>query len=250
MEPMDRPRRQATVPLAPPQPSARPLSAAGGAPLLPEPAGGLRAVDQSLEALSAILAAEGQLENTILVFTSDNGFNYGKHPATKGDTHEASLRVPLVFAGPGIAAGQQEQAIALNTDLLPTLAEFAGAPLAAPLEGRSLVPFLRGEEPSGWRREFPIEFTPAGPTGSPPAFRGVRSSFPNGAVWKYVEYPTENVTKLYHVTADPHELRNPADSTDPAVQAARASLAERLRATTPRWSPNRGGEGATAEGRA
>jgi hypothetical protein len=92
--------------------------------------------------------------NTYLFFTSDNGFHLGVHPG-KGTPAETDIRVPLVVVGPGVVAGDDAH-FALNIDLAPTVAELAGIAPPDPVDGRSLVPLLRGADPP-WRDSFTVE---------------------------------------------------------------------------------------------
>src|SRR5215211_7656647 len=118
------------------------------------------AVDEMVGALLEELEAAGELDNTYIFFTSDNGWFQGEHriQSTKNRPYEESARVPLFVRGPGIPAGTNTDKLALNTDLAPTFAELAGASFAA--DGRSLAPLLRGEEPASWRSSVLLEKLP------------------------------------------------------------------------------------------
>ena len=84
-------------------------------------------------------------DNTVVVFASDNGLALGAHGLMgKQNLYEESVRVPLVFAGPGVPAGVRSDALVTLQDVFPTLAEMAGVPIPPTVEGRSLVPVLRG----------------------------------------------------------------------------------------------------------
>ncbi|MDP9363610.1 MAG: sulfatase, partial [Chloroflexota bacterium] len=119
----------------------------------------LLAVDDMVAALVDALRAGGALDDTYVLLTSDNGFHQGEHrlPGGKGDPYEASIRVPLLVRGPGVAAGGTVGELALNVDLAPTLAELAGATAPGFVDGRSLVPLLAGEPPPAWRRALLVE---------------------------------------------------------------------------------------------
>ncbi len=176
----------------------------------------LRAVDEA-----------GLAERTYVIFTSDNGWMIGEHGLTsKMLPYEASIRVPLVVAGPGIAP-RVEPRIALNLDLAPTLLDLAGAPLPANLHGRSLAPLIRGESVP-WRDRFLYDF--------PVEEIGV---LPHATVrterWKYVRTedpaaPGGTFVELYDLATDPEERENRAASPDPSmVERELAEDLERLR---------------------
>ena len=163
-------------------------------------------VDEMLAALAEKLRASGELENTYIVFTSDNGFQLGAHRMDhgKGDAYEESVRVPLLVRGPGVPAGRRVDAMVLNIDLAPTLAELAGARAADFVDGRSFAPFLRGAPPKAWRKDFLVEHwvdeTDDG--AGIPAYAAVRT-----ADHLYVEYPT-NERELYDLKKDPYQMES------------------------------------------
>jgi N-acetylglucosamine-6-sulfatase len=116
-----------------------------------------------VEAVVTKLRNVGALENTYVVFTSDNGWHHGEHRIFNGkrQPYEESARVPLLVRGPGVGAGSTTDKLALNTDFFPTFMELAGAQTQTPsyVDGRSLRPVLDdsatpplGGPPSCWRR--------------------------------------------------------------------------------------------------
>lgn len=119
------------------------------------------AVDDLVASLVQTLQKHGQLDNTYIVFTSDNGFHLGQHrlPPGKQTAYDEDIRVPLVVRGPGVPAGQTQAAFALNLDLAPTYAQLAGATLPDFVDGRSLLPLLQNPSaaPADWRQEALIE---------------------------------------------------------------------------------------------
>src|SRR3712207_5356610 len=116
------------------------------------------AVDEMVGSLVDELEAAGELENTYIVFTSDNGWFQGEHriQSTKNRPYEEAARVPLFVRGPGVAAGTKTEKLALNTDFAPTFAALAGTTFPD-ADGRSLVPLLRGEEATPWRSAVLLE---------------------------------------------------------------------------------------------
>ena len=152
----------------------------------------LRALDDSVDSIVGELRASGQLDRTILVFTSDQGVFAGQHRITRGKNkpYEEALDVPLVIRGPGIVAGRTVAAPVANADLAPTLLDLAGvsiAPeLARPIDGVSLAPQLAGAVPDAGRA-IPIE----GRANVARARRGVKVASYVGVRTKrysYVEY--------------------------------------------------------------
>lgn len=119
----------------------------------------LQAVDDAIEKLYGTLQATGQLDNTYIVFASDNGFHLGNHrmPAGKQTPYEEDIHVPLIVRGPGIAAGTVINQIAGNTDLAPTFAQMAQVVPPDFMDGRSLLPLLQGTPPTMWRQVFLID---------------------------------------------------------------------------------------------
>src|SRR5918999_2860244 len=122
----------------------------------------LLAVDEGIVRVVAALREAGELEDTLVVFTSDNGFFHGEHrvPYGKVMVYEPSIRVPLVLRGPGVPAGERRRQLVTNADLAPTILEAAGAvPAGRVPDGRSLFPLL-GDRGLAWGRELLVEGAP------------------------------------------------------------------------------------------
>lgn len=117
------------------------------------------ALDDMVETLVNELQASGQLANTYVFFSSDNGWHQGEHrlPAGKSRLYEEDIRVPLSVRGPGIPAGRVIRKLSANVDLAPTFAALGG--VAAPdfVDGRSLVPLFKGPAPATWRQALLLE---------------------------------------------------------------------------------------------
>ncbi len=116
----------------------------------------LRAVDDLIGNVVAELASVGELDNTVIVFTSDNGMLSGEHRLTqKKFAYEESIRVPLVIAAPWSSLPQTRNEMVLNNDLAPTIADLADAsiPVSFDVDGRSLVPLLNAQPQADWQRK-------------------------------------------------------------------------------------------------
>lgn len=179
----------------------------------------LQAVDEAVAALIEALRDTGQLDNTFLVFTSDNGFHMGQHRLQPGKytPYEPDVHVPLLVRGPGVPAGGEVTALTSAVDLAPTFAALAGAALPVEPDGRSLVPFLQGQAPAAWRQAVLLEqfkVPPAPPDDEAvsdfPAHVGLRSES-----LKYVEYGNGE-REVYDLKKDPDELLNLWDRVPPA----------------------------------
>lgn len=177
-------------------------------------------MDAQFGRLFAALRAIGDHENTVIVFTSDQGLALGSHGLMgKQNLYEHSMGVPLIFAGPGIPRGQQRDAFVYLFDLLPTFCELAGLPVPEGIEGRSLAAVLRGEA-AGVRDAVFL------------AYRDVQRAVRVGA-WKLICYPQAGRMQLFNVEEDPGETR---DLSGEAGQEARVvRLVERLRAEQARY---------------
>lgn len=189
------------------------------------------AVDDSVGRVLDALERTGRLENTAVIFTSDNGFFLGEH--RRGDkrlAYEESIRIPLLVRLPGVARpGARIEKMALNIDVAPTLLDLAGAEIPETMQGRSLAPLLR-DTGADWRDSFLYEYFQEDWLPGLPDMLAVRTED-----WKYITYPGTPGTmeELYHLEKDRHELRNLA--ADPAytdrLAAMRAEL-QRLKRET------------------
>jgi len=179
----------------------------------------LLAVDDLVERLVDALAETGQLERTVILFTSDNGFLLGEHRIVdqKYYPYEESIRVPLILRGGGFPAGATATQQVSNIDLAPTIVALTGAKPRRVMDGRSLLP-LALEPAQGKDRTLLIEGVNAG-TGKP-SFQAVRDPR-----WLYAEYATGD-RELYDLVKDPLELRSRHAAA--ALAAVRTDLARRL----------------------
>src|SRR3712207_2066253 len=131
-----------------------------------------------------------QLSDTYAVFTSDNGLHLGVHRLEeKASAYEEAIRVPLLVRGPGVAQGVTRSQMALNNDLAPTFASWAGINPPDFVDGRALSPLLSARPPASWRTSFLVEHkSPANEfayANAIPAYDAVRTED-----YLYVEYKT------------------------------------------------------------
>ncbi len=167
----------------------------------------LLGVDDLVARLVLALRETGQLENTVVVFTSDNGFHLGEQGLRGKETpYEASIRVPLVIRYDALGvATRTESALIGNVDLAPTVLELAGVSVEHPFEGTSLAPLLRQEQPP-WRTSIEIEYR--GRSGGLPSFCQVR-----GTDWSYVQYE-DGREGYWDLARDPGQGSNLAETLD------------------------------------
>ncbi|HEX9945471.1 MAG TPA: sulfatase [Thermoanaerobaculia bacterium] len=179
----------------------------------------LLAVDDLVERLVNALADTGQLDSTVIVFTSDNGFLLGEHRILDQKYHpyEESIRVPLILRGGGFPAGVTAAQLVSNVDLAPTIVALAGAAPGRVMDGRPLLPLALDP---GLEKDRTLLIEGAGTGRDKPPFAAVR-----GSRWLYVEYATGD-RELYDLRTDPFELRSRHAA--PAQAAVRADLARRL----------------------
>lgn len=170
--------------------------------------GMVKRLDEALGRLLDALKSLDLLENTIILFTSDHGCHFKtRNGEYKRSCHESSIRVPTAFHGPGFQGKRIDELVSL-VDLPPTLLDAAGLPIPETMQGRSVMPLLRGET-SDWPQEVLIQISES------QVGRALRT-----ARWKYgVDAPDKDGNAdpsadyyvdqyLYDLQADPHELTN------------------------------------------
>ncbi len=214
----------------------------------------LQAVDEGIEKIVNTLKANGQLNNTYLFFTSDNGYHLGNHRMLEGKIapYEEELHLILEVRGPGVPAGKTLEHLVGNIDLAPTWAALGGATAGDFVDGRSLLPLLKiNPTPLGqWRHAFSLEYGPdpleektlsqtPTPQVNPPDDEVPDQDQVNATAMppdkkqklnipyfrgvrlqtmSYIEYRTGEV-ELYDLKADPYELNNLAPKADPKLLA-------------------------------
>jgi N-acetylglucosamine-6-sulfatase len=171
-------------------------------------------VGEALERMIYTLQETGELENTYIFFTSDNGWHMGQHRLIPGKwaPYEEDIRVPLIVRGPGVPAGESRAHMALNNDLALTFAALAGVTPPPFVDGRSLVPLIGAAPPppSEWRSAFLVEAA-KNPKRDRPPFRAVRTGR-----YLYVQYRSGE-QELYDLREDPYQLRSIHASARPAL---------------------------------
>jgi arylsulfatase A-like enzyme len=197
--------------------------------------GSLQAVDRGVAQLVGTLRRAGRLDDTLILFTSDNGWVQGQHriPGDKFVPYEESIRVPLILRGPGIPAGRVVDKQVSNVDLTPTLLDVAGGKPGRRMDGLSLLPFAR-DPAHAPERALPIEATGKlfAAEGFPQAYDTPYSGL-RTARWKYVRWSYGD-RELYDLRKDPYEMTNLA--ADPRY----ASTVKRLEAERQRLAHCRG----------
>jgi N-acetylglucosamine-6-sulfatase len=190
------------------------------------------AIEDGVGEILKALQQVGQLENTVLIFTSDNGYFYGEHGLSveRRLAYEESIRLPLLVRYPKIVKpGTVRDEFALNIDLAPTLLSLAGVNVPRDMQGRSLVPLLKGLKGlkgarPAWRNSFLLEYysDKVFPRIVQMGYKAVRNQR-----WKYIHYlELDGMDELYDLKADPFEMKNLAR--EPTAQAALAEMKREL----------------------
>jgi N-acetylglucosamine-6-sulfatase len=169
----------------------------------------LASADEGMGELFKALEETGQLDNTIVVLTSDHGYFYSEHGLGRERrlAYEETARVPFFIRYPPlIQAGSKVDEFVLSVDDAPSLLELAGVDVPDNLHGRSFVPLLKGETPADWRKSFLIEYysDTVMPRLVKMGYKAVRTER-----WKYIHYvDLEDVDELYDLQSDPYEMKN------------------------------------------
>ncbi|HTL30289.1 MAG TPA: sulfatase [Tepidisphaeraceae bacterium] len=182
----------------------------------------LTAVDDGVGEIVQTLKDQGQLDNTMILYTSDNGYFMGEHK--RGDkrlAYEESIRIPWVMRyTPMIKPGSTVDRMVLNIDVAPTICDLAGVKPAETMQGMSLVPLMQGKT-DGWRKsflyEYWVDFIP-----SIPEMIGVRTDD-----MILVKYPhIHDIDEMYDLKNDPKEMHNVAQ--DPKYAEKKKELEAEL----------------------
>ena len=200
-------------------------------------------LDHGVGRVVRALRETGAYENTMIVFTSDNGgalYHGARNGPLRGgkqDMYEGGLRVPTAVTWPGrVASGTRTEHIGLTMDLYPTLAEVAGARLTRPVDGRSLLPVLRdGAEPADDPRTLFWVRREGGP-----AYMGQAAYAVRRGPWKLLQNRPGEPFRLYHLGRDPREQTDVAADHPEQVEALSEALRRHIQAAgrVP-WQPPR-----------
>jgi arylsulfatase A-like enzyme len=168
------------------------------------------------------LERTNQLDDTYLIFTSDNSFHLGLHRIgeTKATPYVESHEVPFVVRGPGVPAGASFDELAANIDIGPTVLDLAGDKVPSWMDGRSLKPFFDGSAPRSWRRSLLIENMESPGKKVRPPYSGIRQRDE-----VYVEY-TSGGKEYYDLKKDPYQLENQPQDAPRAMKDKRSALKE------------------------
>jgi len=183
-------------------------------------------IDEHVGSVLDALEQSGQADNTVIVFSGDNGLAVGQHGLMgKQNLYDHSVRVPLIFAGPGVSAEGRTDAWCYLLDIFPTLCDLAGIPIPDSVEGRTLVPAIR-DPSAGIRDELFF--------GYKDVQRGVRVGS-----HKLIEYMVngKRTSQLFDLDSDPREATNLAGD------ERHADTLARLRKQLRRWESEFGDTG-------
>jgi len=188
----------------------------------------IASVDDNVGRVLDYLETSGLSENTIVVYTADNGFFLGDHGwFDKRFMYEESFRVPLMIRYPKkIVAGSVSRELVINADFAPTILDYAGLPAPADMQGRSLRPILEGKAPADWRKSVYYHYYEFPQPHHVHPHYGVRSDR-----HKLIHYYTLKEWELFDLQKDPHELKSVYDDPDYAqVREEMTKELKRLRA--------------------
>ncbi|MGH8193747.1 MAG: sulfatase family protein [Woeseiaceae bacterium] len=191
----------------------------------------IAAIDESVGAILDYLEREGLADNTLVVYTSDQGFYLGEHGwFDKRFMYEESLRTPLLMKLPGrIPAGSTSSAMVQNIDYAPTILEFAGVEIPAEIQGRSLAGIATGETPDDWRHSIYYQYFEYPGFHSVKRHYGVRSER-----YKLIHFYYDiDAWEFYDLAEDPHEMHNLID--DPDYQDRILDMKKELEALQTRY---------------
>ena len=165
----------------------------------------VQSVDDNVGRLLAYLDSAGLARNTMVIYTSDQGFFLGDHGMfDKRFMYEESIRMPFLVRWPaGIKPGTRSDAMGLNIDFAPTFLDVAGLPPNADMQGRSLVPVLRGRTPADWRASMYYRYYHDPGDHNTRAHYGVRTR-----THKLIYFPTKDQWELFDLVNDPYEIHN------------------------------------------
>jgi arylsulfatase A-like enzyme/dienelactone hydrolase len=188
------------------------------------------ALDEDIGRLLDYLDASGLARNTIVIYSSDQGWYLGEHGLfDKRWMYEESFRMPFLVRWPGVVRpGSVNRDLVQNIDFAPTLLDAAHVPVPVAMQGRSLVPLLEGRRPQDWRRSLYYQFYEDLGAHGVPRHCGVRTDR-----YAYIDFYRLGEQEMFDLAKDPLEVTSVAD--DPAYRPARDSLERELRRLQKRY---------------
>jgi arylsulfatase A-like enzyme len=165
----------------------------------------VQSVDESVGRVLDYLDKSGLANNTVVIYTSDQGFFLGDHGLfDKRFMYEESIRMPFLIRWPaGIKRGTRTSAMALNVDFAPTFLAMAGLPTPRDMQGRSMLPVLRGATPRDWRTSMYYRYYHDPGDHNTRAHYGVRT-----LTHKLIYFWKKDQWELYDLVNDPFEMHN------------------------------------------
>ena len=161
--------------------------------------GMIKHMDQQIGRIVEALESTGVRDNTVIVFTSDNGLALGSHGMLgKQNLYEHSTRIPLIFSGPGIQRDQDHIAMCYQMDILPTICDLTGTKIPGTIEGKSLMPILKLKASRVRSTLF--------------AAYGDQQRSVRDYRFKLIFYPKSGRYQLFNLRSDPVEMNNLFDS--------------------------------------
>lgn len=165
----------------------------------------VKSVDESVGEMLDYLQANDLLENTLVVYTTDQGFYLGEHGwFDKRFMYEESMQMPMVMSCPQlIKPGTEVTELTQNIDFAPTFLELCGVDIPEDMQGVSFVPLLKRETPEDWRGYLYYHYYEY------PGFHNVHAHYGiKGERYKLIYYYEDNVWELFDLKYDPHEIHN------------------------------------------
>lgn len=165
----------------------------------------VQSVDDNLGRMLDYLERTGLARNTVVIYSSDQGFYLGEHGwFDKRFMYEESLRMPLLVRWPGVApTGVETESLVQNLDFAETFLDIAGADIPTDMQGHSLLPLLRGTTPPDWRESIYYHYYEYPAVHMVRRHYGVRTDR-----YKLIYFYNLDEWELYDLQRDPHELRN------------------------------------------
>jgi arylsulfatase A-like enzyme len=199
----------------------------------------VQGIDDNLGRLVEFLKANGLFDNTIIFYTSDNGWYLGEFGMyDKRFMYEPGLRVPLIAAGPGIKVGHVAEPFVANIDLAPTFLALAGEQIPESMQGVSLKPLLQGESPPDWRKSVYYRYYHDPGHHNTRAHLGVRTQ-----THKLIYYWKKDAYEMYDLIADPNEQYNLLFNSEEATRLEVATKFQELKQEIARLQTMYGDQG-------